>query len=113
MKPFPGGDGKWQVSTNGGITPRWSQRGNRLLFLEPGPPTRVMEADVSTVAAFVVGTPRAVTDFTKIERVASGWDVNADATRFLVARRSPSAPRQLTPMTLVQNWFAEFRNRRP
>jgi hypothetical protein len=113
VKPFPGGDGKWQVSTNGGITPRWTRRGNRLLFLEPGPPTRVMEAEVSTAGAFAAGTPRPVADFSKVERVASGWDVNADGTRFLVARRSPAVARSLPPMTVVQNWFAGFRNRRP
>jgi eukaryotic-like serine/threonine-protein kinase len=113
VKPFPGGDGKWQVSTNGGVTPRWSRRGNRLLFVQPGAPNRIMEADVSTAAAFVVGTPREVLDFTKVERYAGGWDVNADATRFLVIRQSADAPRLRPQMTVIQNWFAEFKNRRP
>ena len=101
------------MSTNGGLGPRWSRRSNRLLFLQPGPTTIVMEAEVSTAGAFVVGTPRPVTDFSKVERVSSGWDVNADATRFVVARQDPKAPRQLPQMTVVQNWFADFRNRRP
>jgi len=112
VKTFPGGEGKWQVSANAGQMPRWSRRGT-LLFLQPGPSFKVMEADVSTSGAFVVGTPREVLDFAKVERYAGGWDVNADATRFLVIRQSQNAPRQLPPMTVVQNWFAEFRNRRP
>jgi Tol biopolymer transport system component len=112
VKTFPGGEGKWQVSATGGIAPRWSRRGT-LLFLQPGPLGKVMEANVSTAGAFVVGRPREVMDFAKVERYAGGWDVNADATRFLVIRQSANAPRQLPHMTVIQNWFAEFKNRRP
>jgi hypothetical protein len=72
-----------------------------------------MEATVSTSGAFVAGTPREVLDFAKVERYAGGWDVNADGTRFVVMRQSASAPRQQPPMTAIQNWFAEFKNRRP
>jgi hypothetical protein len=36
-----------------------------------------------------------------------------ERTRFLIARVSSNAPRQSAPMTIIQNWFAEFRNRRP
>ena len=112
VKTFPGGEGKWQVSATMGVSPRWSRRGT-LLFLQPGPSFKVMEADVSTTGAFVASTPREVLDFAKVERYASGWDVNADATRFLVIRQSASAPRQLPPMTVIQNWSAGFKNRRP
>jgi serine/threonine protein kinase/Tol biopolymer transport system component len=113
VKAFPSGEGKWQVSVNGGVGPRWGTRVNRLFFLEIGAMTKVMEADVATAGAFAVGTPRAITDFTKIGFVMQGWDMNADGTRFVVARLVPNAPRQLASMTIVQNWFAEFRNRRP
>jgi Tol biopolymer transport system component len=111
VKTFPGGDGKWQVSASVGVSPRWSRRGT-LLFLQPGPTYKVMEADVSTVGAFVASTPREVLDLAKVERYTSGFDVNADATRFLVIRQSATAPRRLPPMTVIQNWFAAFKNRR-
>jgi Tol biopolymer transport system component len=114
VKPFPSGQGKWQVSINGGSNPRWLPRGNRLFFFEPGLPlTKVMEVDVSTTGAFTVGTPRFVMDFSKAGSLAPGWDVNADGTRFLFARQDPNAPRQSSPMTVVQSWFGEFRNKRP
>ena len=113
VKPFPGGGGKWQVSVNGGAAPRWSRRGNRLFFLQLGAPTTVMEAEVSTAGAFTVRTPSLVADFLKVGSVAPGWDVTADGTRFLVARQTANAPRQSAPMTIIQNWFADFRNRRP
>jgi serine/threonine protein kinase len=112
VKAFPGGEGKWQVSVNAGVAPRWSRRGT-LLFLQPGPTTKVMEATVSTSGAFVAGTPREVLDFAKVERYAGGWDVIADASRFVVMRQSASAPRRQPPMTVIQNWSAGFKNRRP
>ena len=31
--PFEGGSGKWQVSTNGGLAPRWRHDGNELSLL--------------------------------------------------------------------------------
>jgi eukaryotic-like serine/threonine-protein kinase len=35
VRPFPDvGSGKWQVSTAGGASPEWSQRGDELYFLD-------------------------------------------------------------------------------
>jgi Tol biopolymer transport system component len=113
VKPFPSGDGKWRVSINGGALPRWSRRDHRLFFVEPGTPAKAMEVDISTAGAFTVGTPRFIADTSKVGPIGAGWDVNADGTRFLVARAAPNTQRQTAPMTIVQNWFAEFRNRRP
>jgi hypothetical protein len=113
VKSFPGGEGKWQVSVNGGAVPRWGRRVNRLFFFQFGTPTKVMEADVSTAGAFAVGTPSPVADFLKVGSVAPGWDVTADGMRFLLARQTANAPRQSASMTIIQNWFTDFRNRRP
>lgn len=33
VRPFPGPGGKWQVSTGGGIQPRWSAQGRELFYL--------------------------------------------------------------------------------
>jgi serine/threonine-protein kinase len=32
VRPFPGPGGKWQVSTNGGMVPKWSKTGKELFF---------------------------------------------------------------------------------
>jgi hypothetical protein len=40
VKPFPNGDGKWRVSLNRGVPPRWSSRGDRV-FLLAGNPLKV------------------------------------------------------------------------
>jgi Tol biopolymer transport system component len=40
VKPFPTGEGKWQVSVNGGAAPRWDASGQRLFFIEPSADSR-------------------------------------------------------------------------
>ena len=45
VRPFPGPDGKWRVSTDGGILPSWSQTAHELLFLSGG---KVMFAPYTT-----------------------------------------------------------------
>jgi hypothetical protein len=36
VRPFPGPGGRWRVSTEGGLYPRWSVAAPELLFLSPG-----------------------------------------------------------------------------
>jgi len=33
VQSFPAGNGKWQVSTNGGVQPRWRRDGKELFYL--------------------------------------------------------------------------------
>jgi hypothetical protein len=35
VRPFPSGAGKWKVSSNGGVGPRWRSDGKELFYLEP------------------------------------------------------------------------------
>ncbi len=49
LESFPERTGKWQVSTGGGIQPRWSGDGRRIYFLAPD--DKVMAADVSFTAS--------------------------------------------------------------
>ncbi|HLF55441.1 MAG TPA: hypothetical protein VI942_01215, partial [Thermoanaerobaculia bacterium] len=41
VRPFPAGAGKWQISTEGGIEPRWSPEGEALFFRNRGTLYRV------------------------------------------------------------------------
>ncbi len=110
IKRFPGGEGKWQVSVNGGHWPRWDGRGGRLFFAEGD---GLMEVIVSTDPSLTLGTPRKL--FTR-DRLGIplpfGWppafDVAPDGDRFVVLQRVGEE----TPtrgITVVQNWFSEFR----
>jgi hypothetical protein len=45
MRPFPGPGGQWQVSTAGGIQPRWSPDGKELYYIAPD--ARLMAAPIA------------------------------------------------------------------
>jgi len=57
VRPFPGPGGKWQISADGGVLPRWSRARNELLF--EGPDDRLMVASYKTQSdTFVPDKPR-------------------------------------------------------
>ena len=101
MKTFPELGGNWQVSTAGGIEPRWRRDGKELFYLTTD--GKVMAVEVHTDTAFEVGTPQAL--FVTPFKNASGWryDVTPDGQRFLVNR---PVDEESSPITLVQNWTA-------
>ena len=99
VKTFPELGGNWQVSTAGGIEPRWRRDGKELFYLTTD--GKVMAVEVHTDAAFEVSTPQAL--FVTPFKNASGWryDVTPDGQRFLVNR---PVDEESSPITLVQNW---------
>jgi Tol biopolymer transport system component len=78
VRPFPGGDGKWRVSTDGGTEPRWSASTQELLFLNRG---RVMVASYTVAGdSLRMDTPR-VWSPTTDRILASGYDLHPDGQR--------------------------------
>jgi Tol biopolymer transport system component/predicted Ser/Thr protein kinase len=95
------GQGKWQISKDGGAGPKWRADGREIVFRAPdGAP---MSVDVSgSGAAFQAGAPR------QLFAAPAGlgdWDVTADGKRFLMAI-SPSQRSVDEPITVVLNWKA-------
>jgi Tol biopolymer transport system component len=113
VQTFPKPGGKWQISTAGGIFPRWRRDGKELYFqaldgklmavpisygrtgdvvIEPGTPAPLFEAHT-------VGGPSSPTGFRQ------QYDVSSDGQRFLLnleADNEKAAP----PFTVVMNWTA-------
>jgi serine/threonine protein kinase len=107
IKRFPSGEGKWQVSVNGGFWPRWSGSGDRLFFREG---ESIMEVDVTFEPSLTLGTPREVFSGGESDLVMAGWlayDVTADGNRFLMLQDVTPEDTHAT-VTVVQNWFSEF-----
>jgi eukaryotic-like serine/threonine-protein kinase len=109
---FPSGEGKWQVSTAGGQTPRWNVRGDRLYFTQG---EDVMEVEVGTAGSPTLGTPQRL--FTRPALGTggfgfyAGYDVSPDGTRFVILR-SADQKGVLRGLNVVQNWYAEFEQHR-
>jgi eukaryotic-like serine/threonine-protein kinase len=100
MKPLPEPEGKWQVSTAGGVEPRWRRDGKELFYV--GPDGRVMAVEVGTGADFEVGKPQALFGTSLKNASGARYDVAPDGQRFLLNR--PIGDESSPPITLVQNW---------
>jgi hypothetical protein len=102
--PFPGPGGTRQISSGGGVKPRWRKDGKEIFYhTEEG---QLMAAEViARNGTLEVG---------KVQKLFDGignvrgylYDVSADGQRFLVADEGAATAR---PLTLLQNWTAMLR----
>ena len=114
VQPFPGPGGKWQVSTGGGVTPRWRRDGRELFYvapdgalmaapvrassdgqaLEPGEPARLFRVPI-VLGGFVPDNQK------------HQYDVAADGQRFLINVTTEEA--SAAPITVVLNWMTALK----
>jgi len=96
---YPGG-GKWQVSQDGGVEPRWRGDGRELYFIDHDNFIVAVEVRPGG-AALETGSVAKLFQF----HGAGGlwrYDVNADGTRFLVTRALQED--LASPVTLITDW---------
>jgi Tol biopolymer transport system component len=113
--PFPDvNKGKWQVSTNGGLEPRWSRDG-REVFYRNG--DAMMAVAVETAPTFrVAGIPKELFRGNYFSQYGHQWDLSRDGKRFLMikepeaAASTGSGPRKIN---IVVNWFEELKRLAP
>ena len=108
VQPFPGPGEKLQVSTQGGIQPRWRRDGKEIFYVARD--ARMMAAPLSASAGTLsAGNPRALFQ-TPILPDAIGasleYVVTADGQRFLIA--TPASETLVFPATVVLNWAAKL-----
>ena len=107
VRPFPSGEGQWQVTFQGEYLPRWSRTGDKLYFVEAA--TTLMEVDVATRPSLTLGSRR------KVLSLGAGWlygyDVSPDGKRFLVVQPASGGDSRTPAITVVENWYAEFKSR--
>ncbi len=82
VRPFPSGAGRWQISSEGGIEPRWSRRGREITYRDrgwflgvpvvPGADFRMGRVDSLFQGSYLLSGGRAE------------YDVSADGSEFLV-----------------------------
>jgi serine/threonine protein kinase len=103
VQSFPTPAGKFQISTAGAYSPRWSRDGKEIFYLSID--RKMMAVDVKAGAAFEPGTPKALFQ-TRALRF-SPYDVSPNGRRFLIA----SYPEESAgaPLTVVLNWMAGIR----
>ncbi len=98
------GDGKWQISRDGGSLPRWRGDGKELYFRSAG---GIMTVSVkANGAAFEAGIPEQLFALPQ----ENGWDVTADGKRFIAS--VPNTPQTgQTPITVILNWQQQLKKK--
>ncbi|MHC4219729.1 MAG: TolB family protein, partial [Planctomycetota bacterium] len=105
IKRFPSGDGKWQVSLDGGSWPRWSHAGDELFFVNEN---SLWVVPVQTEPTVTLGSPRELFSGNKMGvALYLGYDVAPDDERFVVIQNQSGAMGR-GGITVVQNWLAQF-----
>ena len=92
--------GKWQISTEGGKLPQWTQDNSELVFQTPD--DKLMVVTVKLTPAFTASVPRKLVDPKIRQMIANQYALSPDGKRILVNRSVEQAA--ATPVTLVQNW---------
>jgi hypothetical protein len=113
VKPFPDGGGKWQVSTSGGVAPRWRADGRELYFLARD--AAMMAVPVTAAGtSFEAGAPVALFP----TRIVNGGTVTRNRAQYPGARdgrfliNQPVADATAAPITLILNWNPEAKKER-
>ncbi len=109
LRRFPGGDGPWQVSAEGGAMPRWSPEGDRIYYISGDD---IMVVSVTFEPAVKVGAPRKLFTFQNSPDITAprfrfGFDVDPDGKSLLMVQDVDPAPVR-SVLRVVQNWFTEF-----
>ena len=114
VRPFPDVDsGRWQVSVDGGFSPKWAPDGSEIFFVDND--RSMVAAEVDTRSEFSSGRPETLFEIDpQIDYVdiALIYDITRDG-RFVMARESGGAGDSEGPsgIVLVNNFFEELRAR--
>jgi serine/threonine-protein kinase len=118
VRPFPNvDDAVWQVTTNGGLSPKWSLDGRELFYTSSSGVTdsrvngHMMVAPVVAGEGFAWGTPRQLFAMAPYVDADNSflWDISPSDGRFLMLRRLASGAQP--KLVMVENFPTELRAR--
>jgi Tol biopolymer transport system component len=101
---FGGGQGKWQVSANGGSQPQWSKDGKELYYMDPT--FNLLAVPVTNVgSALQFGAAQKLVNSTSWSSPVVFYDVAPDSKKILMNRVSQQVNQSVT---VVTNFTAEL-----
>jgi serine/threonine-protein kinase len=113
VRPFPSvNEGKAQISTEGGVQPWWSPKGDQLFYVDQT--GALMSVQVTEGTSWSASAPTAlsasVVTSNPSSTAAATFDVSREG-RFLMIRplTSPERPSSPPGIVVVQNWFEELK----
>ncbi len=106
MRPFPKtSEGLYQVSSGGGVDPKWSADGREIFFRNGN--NELARVAVARSTTFAVDDQRVLFSL----RGVVDWDVVPDGQRFVLLRDRQGQQRR--KLVVVENFFQELNARVP
>ena len=112
VAPFPWTGAKWQVSTTGGVLPRWRRDGTELYYCRQGS-SQVFVAKVDGRGpSFQVGEVRPLFSLYNLSPsiAPSLYAVTSDGQKFVFITVGDTASASV-PLAIVENWPAELKGK--
>ena len=111
VRPYPGPAGKWQISTGGGLFPKWSRNGKELLYRTPDDKIMVVTYTASG-GSFRPDKPQLWSPGQFSERLgAVNFDLSPDGKRVVVLRAAGGETSPINKVTFIFNLFDELRRK--
>ena len=108
VRPTSGAEGRWQISTEGGVEPVWSPSGSELFYRDGD---HVLAVDVVTDPTFAHRRPRKLFEgnyaLGEVKDDTRAYDVTPDGRRFLMLK--PETEPSTGDLKAVVNWDNELR----
>jgi serine/threonine-protein kinase len=115
VRPYPRTAGVGRlVSVGGGSGPVWSPNGSELYYRGSGGDLIAVPTTLSPT--FTAGRPERLFRFEgrfRMSGTATAYDIHPDGDRFIMVSVPEVAPERARQVNVVQNWFAELRERMP
>ena len=107
VQPFTGPGGRRQISTAGGVNPRWSPTGREIFYLDRERQA-IMAVEVRTEPELEAGAPQLLFEWPIGLGFSRHWDVAPDGQRFVVLGSPDTKDESRPRINFVLNWFEEL-----
>jgi serine/threonine-protein kinase len=112
VRPFADvNSGRWQVSTDGGISPLWARNGQELFYVQPT--GALMRVPVDKGTNWVTYSPTTLVEgpyVWQLPAVAGRlYDVSRDGTRFLMLKPADEPDQTTASIVIVQSWIEDLK----
>ncbi len=112
LKPYPQGEGRWQVSVQGGEQPLWNRTGDRLYYYDD---SDFYEVEVQLTPTVRLGTPRVIFRMGPLRlRTFGRYTVlpTGNPNQFFAIQNTGAPAQSPNDAIVVENWPAEFTKRK-
>ena len=114
IRPYPNvDDGKWQISTQGGIGPVWARSGREIFFVSQARDMVVAELELTNAVEVTSREPLFNVNQLGLDVRANyaGYDVDIDDQSLLMIQFGGGSDDAPNEFVIVQNWLEEVRER--